>query len=240
MPCADFRSKGDALDPLALVKLLAVMCHPADARRREGMLRRSPFRMIIARHGDLKEKQVGHGLMELWTEFREHRKVAFLAGALCLSMARFTASGRYADAAALLTMTSQLVGTWNQVIRRETAKLLNERPHQCSAREIFDAFSSYRSVSHLWAALVFGKIQNRSDCVLTSLETVPRFLSCSTEIGRLATTLRWSNGDQGLALFAESIWTFILPTTLAREANAEVYLTSISTGQQSPLIESGD
>jgi len=225
LPRADFRLKGDTLDPLAPVKTLAVMCHPSDVRGREAILRRPVATIKVPRHRQAPE-QSGDALPpELWAEFREHRRIGFLAGALALSLAQLSAFGRSGETAVVLHLASALAADWEQAARPETAIQPSVPVPPRSEAEIVEAFATYKSVSHLWAALVYGKIKKRPDIRPVSRETLPTFLACAEEIARLATALPWQRPEPALELTAESLWSFVLPAKLTRKDEVGVLRT---------------
>ncbi len=240
MPRADFRYKDNGLDPLALVKLLAVMCHPTDPRRREGMLRQRPASITIARH-----QAPGFGTMEasadaLWSEFAEHKAVAGLAGAYCLALAQLSALGRRGEAAPALRLAVDIAGQWETALRREAAVQPAGRSLPRAEAEIGDAFERYRSVSHLWAALVYGSVHGRRDITPTGLNAMALFLAYSTEIARLAGALQWVDAGGPLPLSPSTLWTFILPDALAQYAKAQLFLAPFILRVEPPDFGSGE
>ena len=216
MPRADFRLKGDRLDPLAPVKALAVMCHPVDARGREAILRRPVATITVPRHQDVPEHFDDVLPHELWAEFREHRRLGALAGALTLSLAQLSAFGRSGEKGTVLALASTLAAEWEEATWPEAPDQPSLGVPSQSEGEIVEAFETYRSVSHLWAALVYGKIKKRADIRPVSCETLPTFLAHAEEIARLATTLRWLSPDPVLELTAGALWSFVLPADLTR------------------------
>jgi len=240
LPRADFRYGVNSLDPLALVKLLAVMCHPTDPRGREAMLRQQPVSITIARH-----QAPGFGTMEasadaLWSAFAEHKTVAGLAGAYCLALAQLSALGRNGEAAAALHLAVNIAGQWETALRAEAAVQPAGRSSPRAEAEIRDAFERYRGVSHLWAALVYGAVHGRRDITPTGLHAMALFLAYSTEIARLACALRWADADGPLPLSPSTLWTFILPDALAQHAKTQLFLAPFILRVEPPHFGSGE
>lgn len=240
MPRADFRYKDNSLDPLALVKLLAVMCHPTDPRGREGMLRQQPRSITVARH-----QTPAFGTMEAsadapWGEVAEHKAVAGLAGAYCLALAQLSALGRHGEAASALRLAVDIAGQWETALRGEAAVQPAGRSLPRTEADICDAFERYRSVSHLWAALVYGSVHGRRDITPNGLHAMALFLAYSTEIARLACALRWADAGGPLPLSFGTLWTFILPDALAQHAKTQLFLAPFILRVEPPHFGSGE
>jgi hypothetical protein len=223
VPRADFRIKDDALDPQAPVKLLAVMCHPADPRGRERLLRQPRVTITVSRHQQPPWPRGEVWSREQWAEFQVRRRTGYLAGALALSLAQVSALGRSGERAAVLSLAVSLSSAWEQAIGLEAAILPPVRLPPRRTTEIVAAFSAYRSVSHLWAALVYGNLQKRPDIQPTSSETLPAFLAYADEIARLAVSLPWLVPDPALDFAGEPLWTFVLPAALKMRAEVGIF-----------------
>jgi len=240
LPRADFRSKGDALDPQALVKLLAVMCHPADPRGREGMLRGVAGRIVVPRHQPYSQPATREALpAALRAEFAHHREAGCLAGLLCLALAQLSAAGRQGEVPAVLPVAMALAGDWAKALGADSSLRQAVGLPPRSASQIVAAFAAYRSVSHLWAALVYGGIQQGRDVAPRDQQAVPLFLAYAAEIARLSCSLRWPAADGGLALTAGSLWAFILPHALERQAQAQLFQAPFVLATRSFGIDSG-
>lgn len=158
---------------------------------------------------------------DLWAAVAEHRVIACLAGALCLSLAQLSIFGRRAEAAMVLDVAVELVGKWEQAVGDNGTVSLGAGLTPRHETEIAASFARYRSVSHLWATVVYGAVQYRDDLLPATLQAVPRFLAYATEIARLATALQWAARHPQLELPASSPWTFDLPVTMIRKAESE-------------------
>ena len=222
LPRADFRLKNDTLDPQALVKLLAVMCFPADPRGREMMMRSVPAATTIPRYQtEITVAASGVG-SELLAEVSRHQSRANLAGSVCLAMAQLSAFGRPGDAAAVLPLAVELAEKWGHAVRLSTPlRPVSDMARQ-SETDVLSAYETYRGASHLWAAAVYGRIQFHEELMPAALHGIPRFLAYAEEIARLSTTLAWPEPCPSLKLSAEALWVFVLPTALIRKAAADV------------------
>jgi hypothetical protein len=222
LPRADLRFRNDALDPLALVKVLALMCCPGDPRGREAIMRRHPSHMTVLRHQPRQPAQSEGYAVDLWTDVSEHQRRGFLAGAVCLAMAQISAIGRPGDAAVVLDLAVDLADKCEQAMGLEHAMRAITVLPPPQAGEVFAAFDGYRGASHLWAAAVYGRIQLREDLIPRMLPAIPRFLAYADEIARLACGLRWAPAEPSLALAPAMLWTLVLPDALTRRAEAEI------------------
>jgi len=222
LPRADLRFRNDTLDPLALVKVLAVMCHPSDPRGRESMMRRHPSHMTVLRHQPRRPAQAEGYPEDLWTDVAAHQSRGLLAGALCLAMAQMSAVGRLGEASAVLTLAVELAAKCEQAASVDPAIRPVAALPSPGAGEILAAFEDYRGASHLWAAAVYGRIQLGTDLTPRTLQGIPRFLAYASEIARLAATLQWPASDRSLALSPALLWTLVLPEGLTRRAEAEI------------------
>jgi hypothetical protein len=219
LPRADFRLGGDVLDPHAPVKVIAVMCHPANARDRETILRDAPSTVVVPRHpealGVAGEMRVGR----LWRLFAVHRKVAVLAGALALALAQMSAFGQRGERQAALRLAATIVGAWYAAVV-SPATGGSHAEENIDELQFHNAYRAYRGAAHLWAAVVYGAVQGRPDLHPLTVSHLPSFLAYAEEIARLATTLAWAEADEDLSLNRSVLWTFILPEKVARKAEA--------------------
>jgi hypothetical protein len=230
LPRADFRSKDETLDRLALVKLLAVMCYPSDPRSREGMLRQARATITLARHQPAPVREADRWSAALWSEFAQHSSTACLAGAFYLALAQLSALGRPGELVTALSLAADLAGDWAP---------------QRSESDLIVAYDSYRSVSHLWAVIVFGRFQGRDELSPPSFQTIPDFLVYAAEIARLAMALDWAvpvedetprtgmlpaGSLAAVALDADSLWTFVLPSALVHRVDVEIFPMSPRAG----------
>lgn len=217
LPRADFRLNGDVLDRQAPVKVLAVMCHPKNAHGREEILRHAPPSVVVPRHpeGPGAPRDLWTG--QLWAKFALHRQTAALAGVLTLALAQLSAFGQRGERRTLLPLAGTILTAWHNCLER-TAPADAGMRLKLGAGRIVDAYRTYQSVSHLWAAVVYGVIQRRPELHPLTVGQLPSFLAYAEEIARLATSLAWMEVDDELALEPSKLWTFVLPEGVASKA----------------------
>jgi hypothetical protein len=76
------------------------------------------------------------------------------------------------------------------------------------------AYEEYRSVAHLWAALIHGGQQEREDIWPGSVATLPIFLAYADALLDIASRLPSPHRDRRFVLTPSEIWRFILPQKL--------------------------
>lgn len=222
MPKGDFRAKGDVLDPLSAVKVLAVMCHPSDARSREIMLRRIPDRIVIPRHQKRPDNTGNGWLHDFWVEFLGHCRQGCMAGALTLALAHVAARKHRGDPALVLPLAVRIADQFARVPGLDASAESDGIAALLSEAEVYGAFQSYRSVSHLWATFVYNKLKLGQDIAPLSAQDLPTFLACAEEIAVQATSVEGGDGDVGLELVTGDLWTFVLPAALRKTASMEL------------------
>ncbi len=222
MPRADFRLKGDVLDPRAPVKVLCVMCHPGDARGREYMMRRASEVLVFPRNqgrrfypDDLRQRG-------LWAEFLDHRLQGCAAGVVALALAQLRAMHRKAEPALVLKLAAGIAGQIEIENQPGNCGLGSQVGKELKEAEIAAAFHAYRSVAHLWAALVYGSLKRRLDLCPVSVQTLPIFLAYAEEIAWLAADVAWQETQPGFKFDPAVLWTFILPAALKKRAKAQI------------------
>lgn len=221
LPKADFRLRGDAFDPLAPVKVLAVMCHPTDVRNREGMLRALPSRITIPRGQGAGEMASDLWLRELWDEYAIYRRQGGLAGALVLALTQVRSLNCRADPEIVLTLAARIAQQWMQLVDLETPGTVKAPSAAPSEAAIVEAYRAFATVAHLWAALVYGALRKQPELQPHKTQTLPTFLAYAEEIARLASSVEWEGGASELAFTAEAAWNFILPERLRKTARAQ-------------------
>ena len=83
------------------------------------------------------------------------------------------------------------------------------------------AYDEYRSVAHLWAALIHGGQYERTDVWPGSVETIPVLLAYAEALLQIASRLPSPNRDQRFALSRSEVWSFIIPQKLIMHRTLE-------------------
>jgi hypothetical protein len=149
--------------------------------------------------------------------FALHRQTAALAGVLALALGQSSAFGHRGERRALLPIAGTILTAWHHSLDRTAPADAGGRLRLGEER-IVGAYRIYRSVSHLWAAVVYGVIQGRPDLHPLAVGQLPSFLAYAEEIARLATSLTWVEADDELALERSTLWTFVLPEGMVTKA----------------------
>lgn len=229
MPRADFRLNGDVMDRQAPVKVLAVMCHPTSPQGREAILRHAPPSVVVPRHPEVPGAPRDLWTGQLWKKFTLHRHTAGLAGVLTLALAQLSAFGQRGERRSLLPLAETILTAWHDSLDRTVPNDVEVRL-KLGEGAIVNAYRTYQSVSHLWAAVVYGAVQGRPELNPLTVGQLPSFLAYAEEIARLATSLVWVEIDDELALDHSILWSFMLPRGTASKA------VTLPLGGSSPEI----
>ena len=76
------------------------------------------------------------------------------------------------------------------------------------------AYDAYRSVAHLWAALIYGGQHERKDIWPGSVESMPILLSYADALLDIASRLPSPHREHRFALARSEVWRFVLPAKL--------------------------
>jgi hypothetical protein len=205
MPRFELRQDG-TLDPLAPFKVLTVMCYPHDRVQREKMLGN-----IQKETGEGKPRR--HPLTSdvFFAAVRRVDKRAAIAGGLLLSMIQLHSNGFRASLNQAIPLVDTLLPRRAQPQGPYWSKewQVDHYPH--SRRKMLMAFDSFRSVNHLWAALLHGQQYGRQDVWPGSPETLPTFLAFAEAILDLACRLPSFGDGQRFLMNRLEAWHFTIP-----------------------------
>jgi hypothetical protein len=206
MPRFDLRGDDGKLDPLAPFKVLTVMCHPDNRIQRERML------------GNVqKETGVGkprrHALVskEFIAEVRSADRRAAVAGGLLLTMIQLHRNGERASLNQAILLTAAYLPTWQQPQGPYWSKTSHLDHHPHSKAKMLQAYNRYRSVAHLWAAMLHGQQHNRQDIWPGSPETLPIFIAYAEAILDLACCVPSPARGRRFAMSSSDAWRFTIP-----------------------------
>ena len=93
-------------------------------------------------------------------------------------------------------------------------------PH--SRGKMLEAFRHYLSAAHLWAALLHGLQNERSDISPASLGTLPTFFAYSGKFLLLADQTYWAGSDRNALLPGPMAWRFGLPARFEPNVSLDV------------------
>jgi hypothetical protein len=216
MPRFDLRQSDGTLEPLAPFKALAVMCHPNDRIQREKMLGNIEKETGVAR--PRRQPVTAEAFMQ---EVRCTSRRAAVAGGLLLTMLQLRHSGRRPSLNQAIPLVSALLPEWKQAQSPYWSKVCHYEHRPRSKTNMLNAWSQFRSVAHLWAALLHGQQHRREDIWPGSPSTLPIFLAYADAFLRMAATLPSFARDRRVAVAGSEVWSFTLPEPIAT-ANLEV------------------
>jgi hypothetical protein len=206
MPRFDLRQDDGTLDPLAPFKVLAVMCHPTNRIQREKML------------GSI-QKETGQGRprrrpltsQEFMAEVRRVDRRAAIAGSLLLTMIQLHCNGERASLNQAILLAAAFLPTWQQPQGPYWSKTCHLDHHPHSKAKMLEAYNRYRSVAHLWAAVLHGQQHNRQDIWPGSPNTLPTFVAYTEAILDLACRLPSLTRGRRFAMSRSEAWRFTIP-----------------------------
>jgi len=158
MPLFDLRQDDETLDPLSTFKVLAVMCHPKSLKRREEMLA-------------LLHSETGHGRprRSSLTEEAFQREVKLtsprgvVAGWVLLTRLQLHQKNLSYSLNQALPLVSALLPKWKQPEGYDWSRDAHVGHHPHNLRKMRLTYSQFKSVAHLWAALIHGGQHSRGD-----------------------------------------------------------------------------
>ena len=207
----DLRDAHGSLEPLAPFKVLAVMTHPDDRAARERMVG------LIRR-----ETGVGRSRRSPLVSKQFLREVGYSAGrggsagGLLLTLLQLHANGERATLSRAIPLTASLLPDWEELRGPDWSPDDHIGHIPRSRRKLLAAFQKYRAVSHLWAALIHGQQNDRSDIWPGSVETLPVFLGYAAAIAEMGCALPWPGRDRRRTLSPAELWRFFIPEDLVR------------------------
>lgn len=209
MPNFDLRRNAQELDPLAHFKVLAVMCHPNDWVRRE--------RMIAT-----VQKGVGEGILrrrplsraDFMAELNFSSARAVVAGGLLLTRVQLFQNRCVPSLNRAMPMVSALLPMWRQELAPIWHKGIYIGHRPTSRTNMLQANRTFRTVAHLWAALIHALQHDRDDIWSDSLATLPAFLAYAENFLSMACALPVRRRDSEIRITRNAAWTFTIPSSL--------------------------
>ena len=216
MPRFELRQNNDDFDPLSSFKVLAVMCHPQDRVRREALLARLQKETAS---GNPRRKGISSD--EFFAEVKFASSRAAVAGGLLLTLLQLQLAGHRPSVNQAVPLVTALLPKWENQMGPLWSKggHVGHRPRSRSG--MLNAFQRYRSVSHLWAALILGGQLDRLDIGLGSLKTLPTFLAYANCVLEMACTLLPTKRDRRAVMSRANAWTFTIPNRFHQAVRLE-------------------
>jgi hypothetical protein len=209
MPIFDLRQSDRTLDPLASFKVLTVMCHPNDRVQRERMLGTIQQE---TRKGQPRRRPLTSD--EFMDEVRRADTKAGVAGALLLTMGQLQLSDYNPSLNNAIPLVVAQLPTWKQPEGPHWSRDCHIGHHPHGRENILRAFKEFRSVAHLWAALLHGQQYDRQDIWPGSLDTLPTFLAYAEAILNLACRLPSFARGRRFLMSHSGAWRFTIPDSL--------------------------
>ena len=206
MPLFDLHDGSGALDPLAPFKVLAVMCHPNSRVGRERMMAH-----VQKETGEGKPRRRPLSSEEFMTEVRRVRMRAAVAGGLLLTMIQLHANGCGGSLNHAAPLVADLLPKWQNPEGPYWSKTCHFEHHPHSRRKMLKAYRDFRSVAHLWAALLHGEQHGRADIWPGTNSTLPVFIGYSEAVLDLACKIPSPVRGRRFALSRSEAWRFTLP-----------------------------
>jgi hypothetical protein len=216
MPRFNLLQDDGTLDPLAPFKVLAIMCHPNNLKRREEMLA-------------LLHSETGHGRprRSSLTEEAFQREVkltsplGIVAGSILLTRLQLHQQGLRYSLNQALPLISALLPKWEQPEGYDWSRDVHVGHHPHNLRKMRQTYSQFKSVTHMWAALIHGGQHDRKDICPESLETLPTFLAYANCILDMDRTLPSPARDRRHSVTRSKAWVFTIPEDLTKTVTLE-------------------
>ncbi|MCP4182428.1 MAG: hypothetical protein GY761_03810 [Hyphomicrobiales bacterium] len=208
MPTLELRDRSnlESLDPLAHFKLLSVMFYPKSKSDRQKMM------STIQREAGINKTRVGP-LTEIESEYVQKSRTSrgILAGSILMTRAQLHLNGLPSNQKNAIAITQYLLPDWieNQTAKEWDDYLRNHIPR--SPGKIADYLSDFKSVAHLWAALLHEQQNEREDILPISNDRIPVFLGYADEFDRLFDSIPIRQSVEMNKFQKKEKWSFKLP-----------------------------
>ncbi len=208
MPRFDLRHDHETFQRLAPFQVLAVMCCPTDRIRRERMVGH-----IQAATGTGVPRRRPFSGDEFRSEVRLSSRKAVVAGGLLVTRLQLHHNGYRFSLDRAMPLVRALLPEWQQPYGGSWPADISTRQWPHSRRKMLCAYDEFRSVAHLWAALIHGS-HERQDIWPESVQTLPTLLWYAEAILEMASPLPTPRRDPHFALTRSETWTFVIPQKL--------------------------
>jgi hypothetical protein len=203
----DLRGSEDTLDPLARFKILVVMCEPNDRVRREEM-----FATLQLESGDGTPRRKPLSRKAFLDRVNRRSKSGVVAGGLLLTQLQLAPNGYVPSLNRAMPLVAGLLPGWDPETGAYWDAQLGHHPR--SRKNMLRTSREFRSVAHLWAALLHGAENAQGDIwpgLPVSPEMFPRFLATAEAFLEMACHLPSPARGRRFAMEQAEAWTFTIP-----------------------------
>lgn len=195
------------LDTIAVFRVLAVMCHPTDTKRREAMLARI---QLETGQGVPRRKAITNE--QFRREVNRHARQGALAGSMLLNRLQLLGNGYRPSVNTGVKLIQYLLPEWKQPYLPSIEDYDEHIPR--SRRGILKAIEDYQTVAHLWAAHVHGLEWQRDDIWPGRPATLPIFLAYAEAILDIASSISTPDGPGRTLMSKARAPRFVLPAMI--------------------------
>ncbi len=232
MRSMNLRGPDGSLDPLAALKVLAVMCHPEDRRAQLRMLPGIGYQP----YSDLDSASDDSFVREVC----RHAQFGGLAGQALHTLIQLRRGGHGTSINNVIKIMRASPEAWHEPPKGPRWHTwIGEPKLRVHRQTLFQAFRSYRSVAHLWPAFVLA-LKPESSCPFPDRnENVLMFLEVSSAFLNAAKQITLVGRKREPVLPANLIWRFGLPSHLKVQVSLGIAPLSAEALTALDLAKSG-
>lgn len=224
-------TSNNELDRFAVPRVWSVMWWPENEKRRRAFmtaLRRNPEADGASdgdRHGAMVRGAIAGELLLRLIELHQHHPPGTMDKAVRLVRAAYINSiyeknrslrNRFDPLDRLDTFPNGMMEYPNWQLIRDGLS------HPIRRVALVKTFEAYRSVAHLWGALLIAHDRDRADLMPGRPETLPRFLATAEALAELAAHIPYGRGGSQRLLPTGAAWRFRLPPALVEAVRLHV------------------
>lgn len=218
MPRFNLLQDDGTLEPLAPFKVLAVMCHPNSLKRREEML---ALLHSKTGHGRPRRSSLTEDAFQREVKLTSPRGV--VAGSILLTRLQLHQKNLKYSLNQALPLVSALLPKWEQPTGCDWSSDAHVGHHPHNLRKMRQTYNQFRSVAHLWAALIHGGQHSKEDICPGSLETLPTFLSYANCFLDMDCALPIPANERRYSGTRSKAWGFTIPKGLSKTVTLEAF-----------------
>jgi hypothetical protein len=146
---------------------------------------------------------------------------AGLAGSLLMTELQLERRAPPATLNTAIAITQPWLPKWDQPVAHNWSATSHLGHIPTGRPQMLEAFETYRSVAHLWAALLHAQQHQRTDLWPDRPETIPAFVGVADFFLELGCRLPWYGTDRRWTLARNEAWRFALPERLRNRPSLE-------------------